>query len=321
MGASGEITEPTELLELEVAEVSLVDKAAIRRKFAVVKAIDADADTDTTEDGMGARAKKTEKSDNAPGDVVDAEVVKAATPMLTALAGERLALVGEKANELKNGLGAMSKKDAREALYALTDLVWAAERDVVAVSKSIGVEPKEKVETEKAHPKKMTSRRRAALAEAVEKLQALAKEFDEETEDPEEEDMGTPANKETKKTEGGEGTTPEPAASTTDTVVAAVQKAVGDALKPLDERLSALEKKVEKAAEPAAAEEKKEKVEKAEGEDKSEPVWARELRKSLEGVGKRLDTLEAGSNSTAGNRTDTTTQETKKAESVFSGIL
>lgn len=291
--------EDRELLALDVAEVSLVDRGAIRRTFSVVKALEDDVKRTTK-----AAVEKTEpvlesveKVDGLP-DGLPEDVKKAAAPLLTALAGERLGLISAKVTELQTGLGSMKKEDAQVALYGLHDLIWSAERDVVAVSKAMGVEVEDKVETEvaKAHPRKMTTRRLNELKGLLEKLTGLAKEF--ETDDEEDPAMPT----ETEKNEG---------AALEATIAAAVTKA----LAPLEGRLAAIEKvaPVTPAVEPATT-----MVDTAKAEA-TPPTWLAKLEKSINGIGQRLDALEGSSNAGGGNTTDATV--TKSAGGLWDGVV
>lgn len=287
------LEEARELLALDVDEVSMVGKAAIRRKFSVIKSLEEEEDVAT---------KKVNK-----GEITE-DVKKAATPMLTALASERLGLIGSKVKEIQDGLGTMAKKDVNEAMYALHDLIWSAQTDVIAISKAVDGDAGELVEkliakqlteVEKAHPRKMTKRRLDSMKAALTTLADLAKEFETETEEEEDEDM--PTETKVEKTD-----TTAPVAPVVDTAVitAAVTKAVGEATAPLVERIEKLEKAA--PAEPAKVDTK---VEKSEEEA---PAWAKKIQKGLDDLGQRLDTVEASSNAAGGNRTET--KETKKSE-------
>jgi hypothetical protein len=303
--------EARELLALDVDEVSLVDRPAIRRKFSVVKAL--------TEDEVSRRKTKNE-GDTAP-ETLSADVVKMATPLLTGLASERLGVISNVVAELQSGLGTLSKDDACKKLYSLHDAIWAAERDVVAVSKALGDEvervtaakslERAEEQVEKAHPRKMTARRLNEFKAVAEKFATLLKEFEAAEED---EDEDTPEEDPKMKTETAknEVATQTPAPTSAPDIEAAVTAAVQKAVEPIATRLAEVEKKLAPA--PAATTT----AETTKAADTA-PAWAVAIQKSLDDLGQRLDVVEAGSNAGGSNTTQTTT--TKSDEPFWKGVL
>lgn len=315
-------TEPRELLELDVGEVSMVDAPAIRRKFVMVKQ-EAAPGTDNTPTPEPPATPPAPVAPPAGENTVDeneiiaadSDIAKALFPMLTALANEKMNALVEKVASIQTALtaGTLTKKEAREMFSGLSSLLWGAEDDVISISKSAGT-PVELDAVQKA--KRMTARRIGELKAAQEQITSLLSELEEEV-------MADTTD--TQKTEVGAGT-----ADLQKAITAAVSAGLAAGLEPVNKsitdvgtRLDSIEARVAKVEEGAAAPTATTDTTKTETKTEESAVAKAitnalaPMAKSLEDIGQRLDTIE--STPAAGGDDDpastTTKVETTKAGS------
>lgn len=291
--------EPTELLSLDAVEVSMVDRAAIKRRFVTVKAHnDAASETETAvEDPPEVETVETttEKSEpvQATGLTVTEDVEKAVTPVLESLVSEFLTIVQSNAEAVQAALkaGTLTKEDAWSRLWAIHDAAYKVSDNVSFVAKSLGVEADlgtEEVPTEKSY-RKMTQRRKDAVKSAIVTLESLMLELE------------TPMATETTETETVETSKAKPT-ETTETSQAAVAPPVVetqkiDVAKAIEDAVSAATKAAATTVETAVA-------------------------KAMEKFEQRLGALEGTPGTPAANQTETvTTAKSDKDTGVWGGKI
>lgn len=300
----------TELLSIEVEEVSMVDSGAIRRPFLVLK------------------------EDEDPN-------FMAVMPMLQAFAGEKLAAIMVLANQLRDGMGTLE----REKVFKIVSRIWAllgeAERDLLIVAKAEGIEladgdPMSQLinsirmlqhdaqETEQKGVSKASSRKIAP--HRVTELRSVLDSFTKLLEGPmetEEESTETSGSEvvteEADKTEKSETTTVD-AVGSIESVVAAVTKAQAPLLDAVTKMAAMLGKVVESQAHvqesvKAAPVTEVVKVEESEGPDLTE------ILSSVQALTKRLDDSEAQPQGGGDDSTETATITKSADGNVWKGII
>lgn len=209
----------TELLDIDVSEVSLVSKPAIKRKFVRTKNVDAqsapaaDAPADpapaTTEAEPAAEPVAEQK-------LISKEVAKAVAPMLTALAEERLALASAQIEMITEKLnaGTLTTEECWQHFNAVYNMLYKAESEVRALAEVMGVQSMVTVVT------------KAEIERVSQILKALNL--------VEEEDMSTNS--------GNTATnTPAAAPAAAAVTIETIKSALGEALQPLEQRIQKLE--------------------------------------------------------------------------------
>lgn len=302
MGTDAE-PDGTELLDIDVVEVSLVDRPAIRRRFARTK----------REPG-GDDVKKTKAE--GEGEIT----TKAAGDAVTALVSDYLAIAIERATELKAAIE--SGTVARDKVWSLYDAactaLWKAQEQTYVVAKSLGVA------VEKAD-RKMTARRRAELKSTIENLTKLLTELEDDmgaegttTETKTETKTETPAGGASGAGAAGGGTTTQPEKKETPPAPAQIDvaKAIADAADAAAARVvAAFEARVKTVEDKVTT--------KAETPDLAatvEAAVAKAVVAANADLEKRLKALEGNPGTGTGNKTETT-DTTKSEGGLWSGLV
>lgn len=131
----------TRLTEIDVKEVSLVDAAANKRTFPVVKSAAGAAPPAESAKAEGdAPAPAEAPAAGEPAAEAPAAPAAKAAPAHEALLMERLAAARSGIDKIESGLGTLTKRELSDLVWATQDMLWGVEGQmaVVALSKSAG---------------------------------------------------------------------------------------------------------------------------------------------------------------------------------------
>jgi hypothetical protein len=268
-------------VEVSLVDVPAVERKFVRLKAknapaqeiepAKVESGSADSASDASASAESDPTDKKNVEKNETPLTIEQDVQKAVLPVIEALVGDYLSVIQTNATAVREGIaaGTLTKEDAYSRLWGIQDVTYKVLDNVCVVAKSLDIEVEEvttqKIETEKAD-RKMTKRRRETLKAARDMIDTLMSELEDEpmatettTQDTSKAKEGTPAaadpaapaqstpaaqpqtlTLDVAKSLVGDAVRDALAAATakTDETVSA---AVSKALKPLEDRLSALE--------------------------------------------------------------------------------
>jgi chaperonin cofactor prefoldin len=312
-------TDGTEIIDVKVREVSLVDRPAIRRRFSAVKSEDGANDPtegDPVKRTTNQPAKKTEET----------EVSKATGDLVTALAADYVSVAIDKLVALKSAAtsGTLKRADLWTAMDGVYAVLYKLNDQLCVVAKSMGDDVAKELEVAKAD-RKMTRRRLGELKGAIDSLSKLCGELEATMEEDDTTTAETKAKSETLPTTSAAGTvdTTAIAKAVGETLAPVIASTVTKAVEPVETRLKAVEDRIgvlEKAqeAKPAATETPVAKAEAKPADDLASTI-AQAVTKAVEPLAKRVSAIEATPATTPTDKTETTT---KKADADFwSGVV